>query len=90
MLPESKFNFTIGFENLSKEELGLLLFAIDFDEKPDGDRCHHLGMGKPLGMGTVKVRIELVKLFDRKARYESLLSTGEYDETKITNKIPNE
>lgn len=74
-----EFRFAVRFENLSSEELGLLLFAIDFNDKADGNHCHHVGMGKSLGMGTVMLRIDAVKLTDRKERYSSLQKSGELE-----------
>ncbi|MCP4368541.1 MAG: TIGR03986 family CRISPR-associated RAMP protein [Deltaproteobacteria bacterium] len=65
--PETQFAGRIRFENLSDEELGALLFAL---ELPEG--CmHKLGMGKPLGMGSVKITPTLY-LSSRKARYKDL------------------
>ncbi|MFZ3383511.1 MAG: TIGR03986 family CRISPR-associated RAMP protein [Candidatus Methanoperedens sp.] len=65
--PNTKFNFRIRFENLSQIELGALLFALKLP-----DRCaHKLGMGKPLGLGSVKIKPEL-SISDRKKRYSSL------------------
>jgi len=66
---EKTFLGKIRFENLSKVELGALLFALDL---PEGC-CHKLGMGKPLGLGSIKVT---PKLFTskREGRYENLFS----------------
>jgi len=59
------FYFHIDFCNLSKQELGLLCYAI----RPSDGFRHKLGMGKPIGLGTV--RIDPVGLFyiDRERRY---------------------
>lgn len=59
------FYFHIDFDNLSAIELGLLLYSLN----PSNTFHHKLGMGKPLGLGTVK--IEPVGLFtiNRKERY---------------------
>ncbi|NBD95300.1 MAG: TIGR03986 family CRISPR-associated RAMP protein [Gammaproteobacteria bacterium] len=56
-----EFLFSIDFENLRSEELGLLLRAIS----PAGGFLHRLGVGKPLGMGSVSVAIEAVALWPR-------------------------
>lgn len=63
------FSGRIRFENLSDVELGAILFAL---ELPDGC-CHKLGMGKPLGLGSVKIAPKLF-LSVRKARYENLFT----------------
>jgi CRISPR-associated protein (TIGR03986 family) len=64
-----RFAFRIHFENLSNIELGALLWALTLPGP--GDYCHKLGMGKPLGMGSVKIESEL-HLTDRRARYQEL------------------
>jgi len=49
--PGVHFQSRIHFENLTELELGALLASI---ELPSGAR-HHLGMGKPLGLGTIRL-----------------------------------
>lgn len=65
--PKSTFWFHVDFDNLSPRELGLLCFSV----RPHETFRHKLGMGKPLGLGTVK--IDPVGLFfvDRPLRYSS-------------------
>lgn len=79
--PNNKFTGRIRFENLSKVELGALLFALDL---PDGC-CHKHGMGKPLGLGSVKITPTLY-LSNRKDRYTDLLSEWESPLQPSTNK----
>ena len=61
------FSARIRFENLSQEELGALLFALDL---PEGC-AHKLGMGKPLGLGSVRITPKLT-LIDRSKRYAQI------------------
>jgi len=61
------FRGKIHFDNLNELELGALICALYLPE----DKRHHLGMGKPLGMGSVKITAKL-NLIDRKKRYERL------------------
>ena len=73
----SNFTGKIHFENLSDEEIGCLLFALDLPP----EHYHKIGMGKPLGLGSIEIKPELV-LIDRKKRYESFskdntFTTGE-------------
>jgi CRISPR-associated protein (TIGR03986 family) len=65
-----KFSFRVNFENLLPEELGSLLFVLDILAANEKTRLK-IGMGKPLGMGAVKI---VPKLFvkDTSARYSSL------------------
>ena len=78
------FEFTIQFENLSHIELGALMWVLDIAQN-DNYRLK-LGMGKPLGMGAVKIESELY-LSDRHKRYTKLFNgksweTGETLENK--------
>ncbi len=83
--PEVEFTFKVYFENLSDIELGALLWVLDRADKPE--YCLSLGMGKPLGMGAVKVKIDKLWLGERTERYSSLFSNnnqwelGETDNT---------
>jgi len=88
---DKTFSGRIRFENLSAVELGALLFALDL---PDGC-CHKLGMGKPLGLGSVKITPALY-LSKRQNRYTDLLaewqnqimqSTGETESIDDFKKI---
>jgi CRISPR-associated protein (TIGR03986 family) len=55
--PKKKFSFTIWFENLSKIELGALQWVIK--KAADPKYRLSLGMGKPLGMGAIKIEASL-------------------------------
>ncbi|MDM8522006.1 TIGR03986 family CRISPR-associated RAMP protein [Desulfococcaceae bacterium HSG8] len=72
---ETEFSGRIRFENLSDVELGALLFCL---ELPEGC-CHKLGMGKPLGLGSVKITPELY-LSNRQKRYTDLFAEWLGDE----------
>jgi CRISPR-associated protein (TIGR03986 family) len=65
------FSGRIRFENLTALELGALLSALQL---PEGC-CHKLGMGKPLGLGSVRIESRLV-LVDRSTRYRSWSDSG--------------
>lgn len=67
--PDTKFEFTIRFENLSQIELGALLWVLRI--AADEDYRLKLGMGKPLGMGAVQI-ISTVHHSDRVTRYTTL------------------
>ena len=80
--PEVRFKFRIYFENLSDAELGALCWTLE----PQGDPAvmghaqrayhHKLGMGKPLGMGSVRLDATLYLTdrtsADEKNRYRRL------------------
>jgi len=63
--PGAVFHFPVRFDNLLADELALLLTAI----KPTKQFLHKLGMGKPLGLGSIDIRWRGVFLVDRKRRY---------------------
>ncbi|MCX8024167.1 MAG: TIGR03986 family CRISPR-associated RAMP protein [Thermanaerothrix sp.] len=71
------FRFRIYFENLQDFELGALLWALTLPGEPGKDYCHSLGMGKPLGMGAVKITPTLY-LSDRQARYSRLFTDADW------------
>ncbi len=86
---KAKFKSRIRFENLTEMELGALLFVLLL--RPGC--CHKLGMGKPLGLGSVKIAPKLY-LSNRKNRYQTLLAEWRDDDlqpedslTKFINKF---
>lgn len=62
----AKFKGRIRFENLTEEELGALLFVLDL---PEGC-AHKIGMAKPLGLGSIKIKVSLY-ISNREKRYSS-------------------
>ncbi len=96
--PQVSFNFTIYFENLTEEELGGLLWVLDLAKEKEnriyvkGDQEYRfsLGMGKPLGMGGVKLTNQQLWLSQRQQkRYQKLFDidgnnweTGNYNDTE--------
>ena len=67
------FKFDIYFENLSKVELGALMWVLDIAQ--DNRYRLKLGMGKPLGLGAVKIEPTLY-LSSRKQRYQNLFDSN--------------
>jgi CRISPR-associated protein (TIGR03986 family) len=63
----ARFRFRVRFENLSEVELGALALALDL---PVGC-AHKLGMGKPLGLGSVRLHCSLY-ITNRPERYRQL------------------
>lgn len=61
-IENSKFHGKIHFENLSRDELGLLIMSI----KPFEDGFEMLGQGKPFGFGQVTIDIDRVVTEDLK------------------------
>jgi CRISPR-associated protein (TIGR03986 family) len=68
------FTFTLQFENLRQEELEALAWVMRCAANP-AYRLK-LGMGKPHGMGAIKV-VSRLRLIDRPARYATLFDDAE-------------
>ena len=68
------FQFHLDYDNLSNEELNLLLYSL----RPSPAFRHKLGLGKPLGLGSVRIDVDAVDAIERAGRYseESLLGTS--------------
>lgn len=64
----SHLYFHIDFTNLSWDELSLLVIAL----KPDADYSHRLGLGKPLGLGSVMLTVCGLFFNNRQQRYQTL------------------
>ncbi len=84
------FWFHVDFENLTDAELALLLFTL----RPLGPFRHKLGMGKPLGLGTVRIDVCGLFLIDRRERYrvvadreENFLAPSRYGEGRATDSM---
>lgn len=73
------FEFSLHFENLSDVELGALMWILDIGQ--DDQYRLKLGMGKPLGMGAVKIAPKLY-VSDRTKRYTQLFN-GNNDDWEI-------
>lgn len=78
-----KFKFKIHFENLSPIELGSLQWILDV--AADENYRLKVGMGKPLGMGAIKIESSL-KLIRRKTRYQKLFQDDGWAENVYENK----
>jgi CRISPR-associated protein (TIGR03986 family) len=86
--PGVVFKFNIHFENLSNIELGAILWILKIAADPK--YCLSLGMGKPLGMGAVKIEHQVL-LNTRQERYSQLFNgnqwlTGEENQSNTASK----
>ena len=54
-LKSGTFTFKVYFNNISEEELKKLLWALEIGGSPK--HAHKIGMGKPLGLGSVKITV---------------------------------
>jgi len=76
LAPGVKFSFSVRFDNLTDNELGALLWALTLPGTEYLESAHKLGMGKAIGMGSVKIEIDSLNMLDLSARYQSLDNTG--------------
>lgn len=74
----SEFEFEITFDNLTKLELGALLWTLEMPaSKNESDSLfHRLGYGKPFGLGSLQIVIQSVKCLKHQKRYTSLAESG--------------
>jgi len=84
--PKRIFYFHLDFYNLSRWELGLLFYAL----RPTNEFRHKLGMGKAIGLGTVRIDPIGLFLIDRKERYSSddVFNSSRYHQVFVEDAIP--
>lgn len=59
VMPGAEFRFDIYYDGITEGQLEKLMWCLNFGEnQKDGDLCHKIGHGKPLGLGSVKIVIE--------------------------------
>lgn len=80
--PRMNFEGRIRFENLTEVELGALLFVLSLPE----NLYHRIGMGKPIGLGTVKITPKLF-ISDRVKRYKKLFHENEWELSQTPENI---
>jgi CRISPR-associated protein (TIGR03986 family) len=68
----AKFAGRVRFDNLTPAQLGALLLALQLPPT----WAHKLGMGKPLGLGSLRITCQL-HLIDRNVRYKELFAEAE-------------
>jgi CRISPR-associated protein (TIGR03986 family) len=63
MQPDSEFTGQIVFHNLKPQELGALLWTLQFGQAPQNRiHYHSLGHGKPLGAGAVQLTVSQLQV----------------------------
>lgn len=66
--PSSQWEFTIEFENMQPVELGALLWTLELGEG-NTQGYHRIGYGKPLGFGSVQIKVAGLDFYDAETRY---------------------
>ncbi len=86
VLPKNQvFEGSIYYENLSEEELGLLLCALQVNDSPEKAdiETYQIGNGKPYGYGKIAIKNIRLMQIDPKQRFTCL----NVEETDITERI---
>lgn len=78
-----EFEFTIKYNNLSAKELKLLKTSIE----PDPNYIHALGLGKPLGLGAVKLTIEKDERYNIEQLYGKTVTLPVHD-NQVNKSLP--
>lgn len=81
MEPGTQFTGRIHFRNLSKDELGLLLWCLTLDDGLEEDKTYFqtVGKGKPWGYGRMKVTLDAVEQLCPERLYRADgLASGKY------------
>lgn len=104
--PGATLESILRFEGLTAEEISTILWLLTpenlvpkTEQKPDEKGYFHLGLGKPLGLGTVSIFAEILSLHDSQSLadgYKDLdlllchnLCKDNNEEEQATNKIPD-
>lgn len=74
----NEFEFNVNFENLTDEELGVLIYAIELE---DG-LLHKIGKGKAFGFGSCKIEIKEFLLENRDKYKDFLIEPFEKESKK--------
>jgi CRISPR-associated protein (TIGR03986 family) len=89
------FKFDIHFENLNDVEFGALLWVLSLSSdkaqslgigKAGEQYCFSLGMGKPLGMGSIKIDYKIL-LSNREHRYRLLFDESSWNIAESNSSI---
>lgn len=66
----------VRFHNLKQEELGSIIWALEWGGDPK--KCHSLGMGKPFGFGSISIKIIGSQLIPNIVKENESMTVYEY------------
>ncbi len=86
---DSKLNGKVIFKGLTQNELACLIYALELDftnkdGKSQRTMAHKIGMGKPLGLGSICIDITDGVIEEGTARYKSLSQSSSSDSVRTT------
>lgn len=79
-----KFLFRVYFDRVTEDELKKIICILNVGKNKDEKTgMHKLGMGKPLGMGSIKITVDSVKIRNIKCKDDKIsYSLDEYESNK--------
>lgn len=93
--PNATFSGSIWFQNLSNVELGLLLEALEPSVEYENENtypAHKIGLAKPLGLGSIKIKVDGLSILDTEEMYRkkkaAFIDNG-HCQPQSTEKDPN-
>jgi len=104
-MPGAQLESVLRFEGLTAQEISTVLWLLTpenlvpkREQKPDEKGYFHLGLGKPLGLGTASISAEILSLHDSRSLADGYKDLGtvlfqnvcedNHEERKTTDKIP--
>lgn len=105
IMPGAQLESVLRFEGLTAQEISTVLWLLTpenlvpkREQKPDEKGYFHLGLGKPLGLGTASISAEILSLHDSRSLADGYKDLGtvlfqnvcedNHEERKTTDKIP--
>ena len=82
---DSKFKGRIRFKNLSEIELGALITVLSLGDSRFSDGRFKIGMGKPIGLGSIDFRCKELKKINRAERYSVLFNSDGNWESSLSD-----
>ncbi len=79
----STFTFSLDFNNLTRLELGGLIWALKLKQ----GWFHRLGYAKPLGFGSVTVAVDKLEVLDTESRWKDIEQDGWQDHTSKVQQL---
>lgn len=78
-----QFKFTLRFKDLSEKELGAIIVSIcphSATEESDNNKeyCQQLGHGRPLGLGSVQIEADKIKLLNADLQWDVITEYSDY------------
>ena len=84
---DNLFNFDVYFDNITEDQLKNIIWVLTFGENETDDKkftkCHKLGHGKPLGLGSVKIKIDSIKTREIKIMENDVIFEEKRENTDI-------